>query len=127
MSTFYVADKKNIVEVYGDASLELSCSNADLKLLPPNTVDAAKEKHVPAPTYDRAKHEVKVEVGTTHHPMTEEHLIEWVMLVTKKGSFRINLAAVDEPVVTFRLSDGDEPINVLAYCNLHGLWQADIQ
>ncbi len=58
--------------------------------------------------------------------MTEEHLINWVMLVTKRGTQRVDLTAVDAPTVTFRLADGDAPVKVLAYCNLHGLWQAEI-
>ncbi len=78
------------------------------------------------PTYDAAKHEVSVSVGSVAHPMTEEHLINWVMLVTKRGTQRVDLTAVDAPTVTFRLADGDAPVKVLAYCNLHGLWQAEI-
>ena len=78
------------------------------------------------PTYDAAKHEVSVSVGAVAHPMTEEHLINWVMLVTQHGAQRIDLTAVDAPTVTFRLADGDAPVKVLAYCNLHGLWQAEI-
>jgi superoxide reductase len=57
--------------------------------------------------------------------MTEEHLITCVILVTKKGSQRINLTPTDAPEATFRLTDGDTPVKVLEYCNLHGLWQAE--
>ena len=104
MSVFYLAGKSHVVEVYGDEALSLACGDTPLKELKPNTVDAAQEKHVPVPTYDAAKHEV----------------------VTKRGTQRVNLTAVDAPTVTFRLADGDAPVKVLAYCNLHGLWQAEI-
>ena len=57
--------------------------------------------------------------------MTEEHLIQWVYLQTTKGGQRKNLIAGQEPVVTFALSD-EEPVAVYAYCNLHGLWKAEI-
>ena len=126
MSVFYIADKKHMIEVYGDEELKLTANGQELKAIQPNTVDAAQEKHVPVPTYDATKHEVTVSVGSVAHPMTEEHLINWVMLVTKRGTQRVDLTAVDAPTVTFRLADGDAPVKVLAYCNLHGLWQAEI-
>ena len=126
MSVFYLAGKKHIVEVYGDDELDLVCCGNPPKAIAPNTVDAAKEKHVPVATYDAAKNEVHVTVGSVAHPMTEEHLIEYIILVTKKGVQRVDLTATDAPEVTFRLMDGDTPVKVLEYCNLHGLWQAEI-
>ena len=125
MSVFYVADKKHMIEVYGDEVLDLTCAGAPLKAIVPNTVDAAKEKHVPVATYDATKNEVHVTVGSVAHPMTEEHLIEYIILVTKKGVQRVDLTATDAPEVTFRLMDGDTPVKVLEYCNLHGLWQTE--
>ena len=126
MSVFYLAGKKHIVGVYGDDELDLVCCGNPLKAIAQNTVDAAKEKHVPVATYDAAKNEVHVSVGSVAHPMTEEHLIEYIILVTKKGVQRVDLTATDAPEVTFRLMDGDTPVKVLEYCNLHGLWQAEI-
>ena len=126
MSVFYVADKKHMIEVYGDEVLDLTCAGAPLKAIVPNTVDAAKEKHVPVATYDATKNEVHVTVGSVAHPMTEEHLIECIILVTKKGVQRANLTPSDAPEAVFRLADGDVPVKVLEYCNLHGLWQADL-
>ena len=126
MSVFYRAGKKHMIEVYGDEVLNLAVNGEELKAIAPNTVDAAQEKHVPVPVYDAAKNTVHVKVGSIVHPMTEEHRIEWIMLVTQKGVQRMNLTAADAPEVTFRLVDGDVPIKVLEYCNLHGLWQAGI-
>ena len=131
MSVFYLAGKKHMVEVYGDEALKLTANGEELKAIVPNTEDAAQEKHVPVATYDAAKNEVHVKVGSVAHPMTEAHLIEWIMLVTKKGVQRADLTAADAPEVTFRLADGDAPVKVievrvLEYCNLHGLWQAAV-
>ena len=123
---FICKESGDIVGLIHDGGGKLSCCGEDLKELKANTTDAAQEKHVPVPTYDAAKHEVTVSVGSVAHPMTEEHLINWVMLVTKRGTQRVDLTAVDAPTVTFRLADGDAPVKVLAYCNLHGLWQAEI-
>ena len=64
MSKFYLAHNAHVVEVYGDEAHELTCCGTELKELTPNTVDAAHEKHVPVATYDAAKNEVHVSVGS---------------------------------------------------------------
>ena len=58
--------------------------------------------------------------------MTEEHLIAWVCLETTQGWQRKPLAANAEPKVVFALADGDIAKTVYAYCNLHGLWKAEV-
>ena len=89
-----------------------------------NTTDAATEKHVPVVTVDGAN--VHVEVGSTLHPMTEEHLIAFIVLVTEKGYQVAQLTAADEPKADFAVAAGDKPLKVYEYCNLHGLWVASI-
>ena len=86
------------------------------------STDAAKEKHVPVVT--KKCKTVKVDVGSVAHPMTEEHLIEWVALETEQGFQIKHLKPAAEPVVTFTLADGDKAVAVYAFCNLHGLWKA---
>ncbi|HIR22898.1 MAG TPA: desulfoferrodoxin [Candidatus Scatosoma pullicola] len=84
------------------------------------TTEAAREKHIPAVTVDG--NEVKVCVGSVAHPMTAEHLIEWVAVETEQGYAVKYLKADSKPEATFVLSDGDKAKKVYAYCNLHGLW-----
>ena len=67
---------------------------------------------------------VEVTVGSVAHPMTEEHLIEWVSLQTEQGNQRKVLKAGSEPKVCFSMCEGDKVKAVYAYCNLHGLWKA---
>ena len=86
------------------------------------STDAAKEKHVPVVT--KKCKQVKVDVGSVAHPMTEEHLIEWVAIETAQGYQVKYLTAESAPVCTFSLADGDTLVGVYAYCNLHGLWKA---
>jgi len=88
----------------------------------PDSVDASQEKHVPKLT--KKCKQLQVDVGSVSHPMTEEHLIEWVALETEKGYQVAYLKAGDAPVVNFKLADGDPVTAVYAYCNLHGLWKA---
>ncbi len=92
------------------------------KELVAGSVDASHEKHVPVVT--KKCKTVKVDVGSVAHPMTAEHLIEWVAVETEKG-YQIKYLSADEaPVCTFTLADGDKAVAVYAYCNLHGLWRA---
>ena len=102
-------------------------SDTELKLegfveLIADSVDAAKEKHVPIVT--KKCKQVKVDVGSVAHPMTEEHLIEWVAIETEQGYQVKYLSAGGSPVCSFSLADGDKLVAVYAYCNLHGLWKA---
>ena len=102
----------------------IKCCGEAMEEITANTVDAAKEKHVPAVTVDG--NIVKVSVGSVEHPMTEAHLIEWVCLETAEGMQRKALSADKKPYVEFALTAGDKPAAAYAYCNLHGLWKADI-
>ena len=102
-------------------------SKTELKLegwteLVAGSVDAAKEKHVPVVT--KKCKQVKVDVGSVTHPMTEEHLIEWVLIETVQGYQIKYLTASSAPVCDFALAGGDKLVAVYAYCNLHGLWKA---
>ena len=89
------------------------------KELMAGSTDAAQEKHVPV--VSKKCKQVKVDVGSVSHPMTEEHLIEWVAIETAQGYQVKYLKAGDAPVCTFSLADGDSLVAVYAYCNLHGL------
>ena len=86
------------------------------------STDAAQEKHVPV-VMKKCK-TVKVDVGSVSHPMTEEHLIEWVAIETEQGYQVKYLTANSDPVCSFSLADGDKFVKAYAYCNLHGLWTA---
>ncbi len=98
------------------------CCGEEMQRLEPNTVDAAKEKHVPVMTVEGNL--VTVTVGSVAHPMTEEHHIGWIALQSKQGNQRKTLNHTGEPKAVFALAEGDKPETVYAYCNLHGLWKA---
>ena len=111
-----------IVALVNEKPCDTMCCGEAMKELVPNTTDAAQEKHVPV--YKVNGNIVEVNVGSAAHPMTEEHLIEWVSLQTEQGNQRKVLKAGQEPKVCFALYEGDKVKNVFAYCNLHGLWKA---
>ncbi len=101
----------------------VKCCGEPMEEIIANTVDAAKEKHVPVVTIEG--NIVNVAIGSVEHPMTEAHLIEWVCLETEKGMQRKYLTSADKPSVSFALTTDDKAVAVYAYCNLHGLWKAD--
>jgi len=117
-------DRKSLVMMIGGNGAELSCGGKPMSFLTANTTDAAQEKHVPQVTVDGNK--IRVQVGSVAHPMTEAHLIQWIYLQTKRGGQYVHLSATDKPEAEFLVADGDTPVAVYEYCNLHGLWKADI-
>ena len=102
----------------------LVCCGQPMQEEIPQTADQTKEKHVPVGEVF-SKWETKVKVGSTLHPMTEEHLIEWVAVETEKGYQVQYLSAGEAPVCNFKIADGDKAVAVYAYCNLHGLWKTE--
>jgi superoxide reductase len=111
----------NLVNVVHDADGSLVCCGDEMKLLEPNTVDAAHEKHVPV--IEKNGNMVKVSVGSIPHPMEAEHYIETISILTEKRLYREYLSAGDKPEAVFEI-DGNISC-VRAYCNLHGLWKSE--
>ena len=111
---------KNMVALLHNGGGTLSCCGQDMMKLKANSTDAAQEKHVPAITKENGK--IKVAVGSTLHPMLEEHHIEWIALVSEsKVEYRF-LKPGMEPKAEFNEVDSG---TIYEYCNLHGLWKAD--
>ena len=114
----------NLAGMVYSSGVPMICCGEPMKELVPNTVDDAGEKHKPVVSV--AGNTVTVTVGSVAHPMTEAHLIQWVALQTEQGVQRKVLAADSAPTVTFALTEGDKPVAAYAYCNLHGLWRAEV-
>ena len=110
----------NIVEVLHGGKGELVCCGKAMKLFKENTVDAAKEKHVPV--VEKTADGFKVKLGEVPHPMEEKHYIEWIEIIADGKAYRQFLNPGDAPEAEFKI-DADQ-VTARAYCNLHGLWQA---
>ncbi len=111
----------NIVETLFGGGGELFCCGQEMKLMTENTVDAAKEKHLPV--IEKCEAGILVKVGSVAHPMEEKHYIQWVELLVDGKAYRQFLNPGDAPEAFFPIT-GD---NVVAreYCNLHGQWKAE--
>lgn len=122
---FYLCEHcGNIIGKIHDAGVPVVCCGQKMTQLIPGTVEASAEKHIPVPSVNGSV--VKVAVGSVAHPMIEAHYISWIYLQTTVGGQRKNLVPGAAPEVTFALAEGETPVAVYAYCNLHGLWKADI-
>ncbi|MFB0505829.1 MAG: desulfoferrodoxin [Thermodesulfobacteriota bacterium] len=109
----------NIVEVLHEGKGELVCCGQPMKLFVENTVDAAREKHVPV--VEKTAGTFKVKVGSVPHPMEEEHYIEWVEIIVDGKAYRQFLKPGGSPEATFDIKA--EKVTAREYCNLHGLWR----
>ena len=122
---FYVCEHcGNMIQFIKDKGVPVVCCGEKMKELIPGVSDGAAEKHVPAVKVEGNK--VIVEVGSVEHPMAEVHYIEWIILETEKGVQRRNLLPGELPRAEFMIADDDKVVAAYEYCNLHGLWKADI-
>jgi len=110
----------NIVEVLHGGGGELVCCGEPMELQTENTVDAAKEKHVPV--IEKIAGGFKVKVGSAPHPMEEKHYIEWVQLIEGDRAWRIFLKPGMAPQAEFEIKA--DKVVAREYCNLHRLWKS---
>lgn len=112
-----------IVALVKESGVPVMCCGERMGEIIPSTTDASVEKHVPI--YKVEGNKVYVTVGSTTHPMDNNHYIEWVSLQTKQGNQRKALKPNLEPTVCFAICEDDEVEAVYAYCNLHSLWKSN--
>ena len=113
-----------VVEALEKSCCVPNCCGKPMVLQAPNTVDAAKEKHVPV-VEKSATGGVLVKVGSVAHPMAEDHYIMWVQIETPDRMGRHYFAPGDAPEFEFKCAY-EAGVVVKAYCNKHGLWQTTI-
>ena len=115
---------QNLIEMVDYRKVNPVCCGEKMMELVPGKVDASLEKHVPVVEVKDGV--VEVMVGSVAHPMTEEHLIEWILLKTNKGIQQKWLKPGDEPKATFVLGEGEKVEAAYEYCNLHKLWKVSV-
>jgi superoxide reductase len=110
-----------IVEVLNGAVPPLHCCGAPMVQMEEQTADPATQKHVPI--LESTEQGIKVTVGSTAHPMDEDHYIEWIEVINGDYINRKYLKPGDAPVAEFYVPN-QEGLIVREYCNKHGLWTA---
>ncbi len=92
--------------------------------LVPRTANEGVEKHLPVVVIVDGK-TVEVTVGSTEHPMTPEHYIQFIYVETEHGGQIAYLQPGEKPSATFQVND--KVVAVYEYCNLHGLWKVEVK
>jgi superoxide reductase len=108
-----------MIEVLKGAECCLVCCGQPMAKLTANTVDAAKEKHVPV--IEKLPDGYKVKVGSVPHPMEEKHYIEWIELLADGIAYRKFLKPGDAPEAVFNVKANN--VSAREHCNIHGLWE----
>jgi len=109
----------NIVSVLHASDGTLVCCGKPMNLMKEKIKEEGEEKHLPV--IEKTKDGYKVKIGSVPHPMTKEHYIEWIELVTENKSYRKFLKPGYKPEAVFRTND--KAVTVREYCNIHGLWK----
>lgn len=120
-SLYYCKHCKNLVEVVQAGGGELVCCGEAMTLLKANTTEAANEKHIPV--IEETPTGIKVTVGSVEHPMTEEHYIVFIEVLTENEIIRKELKPGMKPQAEFNVKKSDV-LEVREFCNLHMLWSA---
>lgn len=112
----------DMIEAIKEGCGEYSCHGEPMKLLEEQTADYKLEKHVPM--IEHIEGGFKVIVGSTPHPMVEDHYIEWIEVSDDAGRvYRKHLAPGDAPEAAFHV-DADKVV-AREHCNVHGLWKGE--
>jgi len=109
----------NIVEVLHAGEGELVCCGKPMKLMDEKSADKTTEKHVPV--VEKTANGYKVTVGSTLHPMVDNHYIEWIELSADGVRYKKYLKPGDQPQAEFCVSASK--VSAREYCNVHGLWK----
>jgi superoxide reductase len=110
----------NIVEMIHEGMGELVCCGQPMTHHKENTVDAAREKHVPV--IEKTDAGYTVSVGSVAHPMEDKHYIEWIELIADGTAYRKFLNPGETPKAEFCIQASE--VTAREYCNLHGLWKS---
>lgn len=114
----------NVVVKFVDSGVTPFCCGKAMVELVSGTSDGAVEKHLPV-VEKMGDHTIKVKVGSKPHPMMDEHHIAFIYLETPAGG-QIKYLKPGEPAEAVFCNICEKPVAVYAYCNIHGLWKADL-
>ncbi len=107
-----------VAEVLDGGAGELVCCGQPMRRL--ETPDAERLAPTHRPVVEPTDEGTRVVVGSSAHPMTEAHRIQWIEAACGERTECVFLDPGDPPEAEFTLSG--EQIVVRAMCNKHGLW-----
>ena len=113
--TFYKCNHcGNLLIPVIDAGVNPVCCGDPMEKLAAGSSDASTEKHVPVIERDSDGKHINICVGSVDHPMTEEHLIQAIVLLYGERIYTFKLAAGDEPKARCTIKDVSVPLTAYA-------------
>lgn len=111
----------NLVQVILNGVGDLHCCGQPMELLLPNQEENNElaEKHRPEIEYIENKKYVTLK----HHPMNEEHYIQFIEVYSKDKSKLCLKYLKPNEIAEFEITNFEEKFDALEYCNIHGLWR----
>ncbi len=114
----------NLVQVILPGVGEPVCCGEKMELLEVQKTDNPElsEKHVPV-FIDTAENGEEIRVGTTLHPMSDDHYIQFIETITQdKNCLHLKYySPMDIPILLLKEKMGIKKAQ--AFCNIHGLWE----
>lgn len=98
------------------------CCGDKMTLLEEKTADQTTEKHVPV--IEKIDGGYRVFVGSTEHPMVENHYIQFIQLLVGDEVHTKYLHPGEKPEAIFK-TDAEGSVSAREFCNIHGLWRKD--
>lgn len=113
----------NMVEVLHLGTGKFTCDGQEMQLIEEKNEGLGPEKHVPV--IEETDDGIKVKIGSTSHPMEENHCIEWIELIANDRVYRKVLKPGDKPEAEFMIKKEDvKEVSAREYCSIHGLWRS---
>lgn len=115
----------NLVQVILPGEGELVCCGEPMQLIKPlKNENEISEKHIPVFSARDDKGD-EIKVGTSLHPMSKEHYIQFIEVISE-GERHLELQYfTPEDLPIMELADKLGQKVARAYCNLHGLWEGE--
>ena len=99
----------NVMVKLVDGGVTPQCCGSPMEMMKVKKGDSGKEKHTPV----------------VAHPMEEDHFIGFAVLENGCGFDVKELKTKGYPVAQFLLNEDETAGRVYAWCNQHGLWEAE--
>ncbi|MBR2386757.1 desulfoferrodoxin FeS4 iron-binding domain-containing protein [bacterium] len=112
----------NLIEVVLEGEGELVCCGEIMEQLTSDNHSGSMEAH--RPIIESFEDKKTVRIGQTQHPMTEEHHIEFIEVISPDEKYvkRKYLNPEEEAILEFECTCKNG-FSAREVCNLHGLWE----
>ena len=117
---------ENLVEVLSCGNGELVCCGKPMELINTNESDLKElnDKHVPL--IEKNIEGFTIRVGSTVHPMTNEHHIDFIQAISKDFKYvKTKFLSVEEAPQLNIKCKCENSVWARALCNIHGLFKKE--